>query len=245
MEYFWYTSDTIPEGLGFSHFGTLHLITLAIAAVILLASCLCYRNLGQKGRGVWRKTVALLLVADELFMSIPMMVMGIFHVKYLPFQLCSINIFLILWHAWKPNKALGNFLYTVCIPGALAALITPTWTKLPWLNYMFFHSTSAHILLIMYPLTLTVCGEIKPRLKQVPKSLLLLLALAGLALVLNLCLDTNFMFLMSVTKSNPLYFFQELWGSHLLGFPVIIAGVVLVMYAPIEIYYKVRRKKVA
>lgn len=245
MEYFWYTSDTIPEGLGFSHFGTLHLITLAIAAVILLASCLCYRNLGQKGRGVWRKTVALLLVADELFMSIPMMVMGIFHVKYLPFQLCSINIFLILWHAWKPNKTLGNFLYTVCIPGALAALITPTWTKLPWLNYMFFHSTSAHILLIMYPLTLTVCGEIKPRLKQVPKSLLLLLALAGLALVLNLCLDTNFMFLMSVTKSNPLYFFQELWGSHLLGFPVIIAGVVLVMYAPIEIYYKVRRKKVA
>ena len=213
--------------------------------MILLASCLCYRNLGQKGRGVWRKTVALLLVADELFMSIPMMVMGIFHVKYLPFQLCSINIFLILWHAWKPNKTLGNFLYTVCIPGALAALITPTWTKLPWLNYMFFHSTSAHILLIMYPLTLTVCGEIKPRLKQVPKSLLLLLALAGLALVLNLCLDTNFMFLMSVTKSNPLYFFQELWGSHLLGFPVIIAGVVLVMYAPIEIYYKVRRKKVA
>lgn len=245
MEYFWYTSDTIPKGLGFSHFGTLHLITLAIAAVILLASCLCYRNLGQKGRGVWRKTVALLLVADELFMSIPMMVMGIFHVKYLPFQLCSINIFLILWHAWKPNKTLGNFLYTVCIPGALAALITPTWTKLPWLNYMFFHSTSAHILLIMYPLTLTVCGEIKPRLKQVPKSLLLLLALAGLALVLNLFLDTNFMFLMSVTKSNPLYFFQELWGSHLLGFPVIIAGVVLVMYAPIEIYYKVRRKKVA
>jgi hypothetical integral membrane protein (TIGR02206 family) len=245
MEYFWYTSDTIPEGLGFSHFGSLHLITLAIALVVLITNCLVYRRLGEKGRGVWRKTVALLLVADELFMSIPMMVMGIFHVKYLPFQLCSINIFLILWHAWKPNKTLGNFLYTVCIPGALAALITPTWTKLPWLNYMFFHSTSAHILLIMYPLTLTVCGEIKPRLKQVPKSLLLLLALAGLALVLNLCLDTNFMFLMSVTKSNPLYFFQELWGSHLLGFPVIIAGVVLVMYAPIEIYYQVRRKKVA
>jgi hypothetical integral membrane protein (TIGR02206 family) len=245
MEYFWYTSDTIPEGLGFSHFGTLHLITLVIALAVLIANCLVYRRLAEKGRGVWRKTVALLLVADELFMSIPMMVMGIFHVKYLPFQLCSINIFLILWHAWKPNKTLGNFLYTVCIPGALAALITPTWTKLPWLNYMFFHSTSAHILLIMYPLTLTVCGEIKPRLKQVPKSLLLLLALAGLALVLNLCLDTNFMFLMSVTKSNPLYFFQELWGSHLLGFPVIIAGVVLVMYAPIEIYHKVRRKKVA
>lgn len=245
MEYFWYTSDTIPEGLGFSYFGSLHLITLAISLAVLITNCLVYRRLGEKGRGVWRKTVALLLVADELFMSIPMMVMGIFHVKYLPFQLCSINIFLILWHAWKPNKTLGNFLYTVCIPGALAALITPTWTKLPWLNYMFFHSTSAHILLTMYPLTLTVCGEIKPRLKQVPKSLLLLLALAGLALVLNLCLDTNFMFLMSVTKSNPLYFFQELWGSHLLGFPVIIAGIVLVLYAPIEIYYKMRRKKVA
>lgn len=245
MEYFWYTSDTIPEGLGFSHFGPLHLTTLAIAAVILLASCLCYRKLGQKGRGIWRKTVALLLVADELFMDIPMVVMGIFHVKYLPFQLCSINVFLILWHAWKPNKTVENFLYTVCIPGALAALLAPTWTKLPWLNYMFMHSTSCHILLIMYPLLLTTSGECKPRLKQVPKSLLLLLALAALALCLNLWWDTNFMFLMSVTKSNPLYFFQELWGNHLLGFPVIIAGVLLVMYGPIELYHRLRRKKVA
>lgn len=245
MEYFWYTSDTIPKGLGFSHFDSLHLTTLAIAAVILLVSCLCYRRAGQKGRGIWRKTVALLLVADELFMDIPMIIMGIFHVKYLPFQLCSINVFLILWHAWKPNKTVENFLYTVCIPGALAALLVPTWTKLPWLNYMFLHSTSCHILLILYPLMFTASGECKPRLKQVPRSLLLLLALAALALCLNLWWDTNFMFLMHVTKSNPLYFFQELWGSHLLGFPVIIAAVILVMYGPIELWHRLHRKKVA
>jgi hypothetical integral membrane protein (TIGR02206 family) len=245
MKHFLDTQETIGEGFGFRHFGKQHLGWLAAFVAVTVFFCRRYKTFDANRRKRWRRMAAILLLLNEAFKTVMLMLRGNYRAKYLPLHLCSINIFLILWHAWKPNKTLGNFLYTVCIPGALAALITPTWTKLPWLNYMFFHSTSAHILLIMYPLTLTVCGEIKPRLKQVPKSLLLLLALAGLALVLNLCLDTNFMFLMSVTKSNPLYFFQELWGSHLLGFPVIIAGVVLVMYAPIEIYYKVRRKKVA
>ena len=79
-------------------------------------------------------------------------------------------------------------------------------------------------------------------MKEVPKSLALLVVLAGVALVLNLIWDTNFMFLMSVGKSNPLYWFAKNWGNHLLGFPVIIAALVVMLYVPIELYYKLKKK---
>lgn len=242
MEIFWYTSDTVPDGLGFSLFSSAHLLWLGAFLLITVGCCFLYRRLSPKGRKAFRRMTALLLIADELFKLIPMLVMGVFHVKYLPFQLCSINIFLILWHAWKPNKLLGSFLYTVCIPGAVAALLFPTWTKLPGWNFMRIHSFSVHILLALYPIVLTAAGEIRPRLKEVPRCLLLLLGLACVALVLNLLWDTNFMFLMEVSKGNPLYAFEQMWGNHLLGFPVIIAGVILVMYAPIELYQLVRKK---
>lgn len=243
MDYFWCTSDNIPKGVGFAHFNGLHLTWLAVMLVVTAAFCFLYRRLGHKGRGIWKKSVAYLLIADELFKLIPMISLGTFRLTYLPFQLCSINIFLIVYHAWRPGKLLDNFLYTVCIPGAMAALLFPSWTELPAANYMCIHSFTVHILLVMYPVVLTAAGEIRPELKELPKSMLLLIALAGLALILNLLWDTNFMFLMRADKGNPLYWFGQNWGSHLLGFPVIIAAVIVVLYGPIELYRKLKKKK--
>ena len=73
--------------------------------------------------------------------------------------------------------------------------------------------------------------------------MLLLAALAAVALVLNLLWDTNFMFLMSASKGNPLYWFGQHWGNHLLGFPVLIAAVILVMHIPWCVARKVKIMK--
>ena len=37
---------------------------------------------------------------------------------------------------------------------------------------------------------------------------------------------------------NPLYIFKQLFGSHLIGFPIIISAVVLVMYLPVILLKK-------
>jgi len=41
------------------------------------------------------------------------------------------------------------------------------------------------------------------------------------------------MFLMEAPENSPLYFFETALGNHLLGFPIIIAGIMLVMYLPL------------
>ncbi len=238
MKCFMDTVGTIPDGLGFSHFDALHLAWLAFFVVVVIANFLWYKQLSEQGRSRWRKCVAVLTVLDELFKITVLVIGGNYSWGYLPLHLCSINIFLVAIHAWRPSGILSNFLYTICIPGALAALLFPTWTELPFGNAMHMHSFTVHILLALYPLVLAICGELKPSYRLLPKTLGLLLAMAVVIYGLNLLLDTNFMFLMSADKGNPLYWFEEHWGSHLWGFPVIAAAVLVVMYVPMELWRK-------
>ena len=236
------TSETIPDGVGFAHFDGIHLTWLAVASVVMAANALWYRKLGELGRSRWNKTVAVLLLGNELFKMIMLFIGNRYTPSYLPLHLCSINIFLIAVHAWHPTEMLSNFLYTVCIPGTVAALLFPSWTKLPVLNFMHLHSTTVHIELLMYPLVLAVNGVLKPSAKGIPKCLLLLVGLAAVALVVNLILDTNFMFLMEAEPGNPLYLFEQAFGNHLIGFPILIAAVLVVMYVPMELHRRYKKK---
>ena len=243
MQYFMDTAGTIPDGMGFSQFDALHLGWIGAAVLVWLTVSLLYRRLGEQGRRRMRRAVAALIVADELYKMLFLAIGGRYTVNYLPLHLCSINIILIAIHALRPSKTLDNFLYTVCIPAAIAALLAPTWTELPLANFMHIHSFTVHMLLALYPIMLTAGGDIRPDLRELGKSLLLLIALALPVLGINLLLDTNYMFLIEAEKGNPLYWFETNWGSHLYGFPVLIAGVIAVMYLPMVI--RAMRKKKA
>lgn len=243
MRYFLDTTDSIADGVGFSHYSPIHILWLLFFVALVAVNCIWYRKLGEKGKNNWKKTVAILLILDEIFKDAMLLIGGRFSFAYLPLHLCSINIFLIAIHAYKPFKALGGYLYTVGIPGAMAALLFPTWTSLPFGNFMHLHSFTVHILLAMYPLVLGLSGELAPSLKKLPQYMLWLVGMAIPIYGINLLLDTNFMFLMYAEEGNPLYLFEQMWGNHLLGFPVIIVAVLIVMYVPMEIFRALKRKR--
>lgn len=240
MRYFLDTVETIETGVGFFAFGGLHLIWLVFFIFVLVANCLLFHKLSQSGRNKWKKVIAILIVLDELFKMAMLAIGDRYSAGYLPLHLCSINIFIVAYHAWKPNRTIGAFLYTVCIPGAIAALLFPSWAELPLGNFMHLHSFTIHILLALYPLVLVINGEIQISVRNIPKCLLMLIGMAIPIYLINMILDTNFMFLMSVEEGNPLYLFEQLWGNHLLGYPVIIAGVLVVMYLPVKLYRRIR-----
>lgn len=237
------TVKTIPKGLGFSHFDGTHSAWLFICLVLVVANCIWYRRMDQEGRKKWRILMACLMVANELFKHTMLLIGGRWTVNYLPLHLCSINIFTICYHTWKPSKTLNAFLYTVVIPATAAALLFPTWTKLPVLNFSHLHSFTIHISLIMYPIVLTAGGDIRPEPRDIPKCLLMLAGMAIPIYGVNLLLDTNFMFLMKADKGNPLYYFEQMWGNHLYGFPVLIIAILIVMYVPLVLYRKHKDKK--
>ena len=67
MTYFWETVDTIAPGLGWPHFGPFHLAVLAVFLLLGAVLCRGYCGMDTDKRRRWRRTVALLLVVDELF----------------------------------------------------------------------------------------------------------------------------------------------------------------------------------
>ena len=227
VEHFWDTVDTIGEGFGFSLFGARHLVTLALYIGFAALSCKLYKAADEKKRAQLRGLFAVLLLADEAFKQIGLQIGGNFNWDYLPLHLCSINIFLIALYAWKPSRLLDNFLYFICIPAATAALLFPTWTSLPAANFMFWHSTSVHILLAAYPIMLFSGGDIRPSVRYMGKCFLLLLAMAVPIYCVNLLLDTNFMFLMYAPDGNPLAWFRDHVGYHWIGFPVLLVAALL------------------
>lgn len=241
LKYFLDTVGTIAKGVGFQHYDLCHILWLLVFIIITAVCSIVYRHCNERKRQKFRMGIAALLVIDELFKQVCLQLGDNFKFDYLPLHLCSINILLITIHAIKPSKILDNFLYTVCIPGALAALLFPTWTKLPFENFMHIHSFTVHILLALYPIMLTAGTDIRPAVRDIPKTLGFLGILAVGVYGINLLLDTNFMFLMRAPKGNPLYWFEKTFGEHLIGYPILIALVLLIMYIPIVL--AARRKK--
>lgn len=240
MEYFLDTVETIKDGIGFNYFGSIHLFWLMIFVIFAGVCCYIYRSSNEEKRLKLRKIIAFLIVADELFKTVMLLIGGNYSFKYLPLHLCSINIFIIAYHVYRPSKMLDNFLYSICIPAALAALLFPTWVELPLVNFMHLHSFTIHILLATYPLMLVVGKDICPDIREIPKSILFTVVLAVPIYFINILLHTNFMFLMYAEPGNPLYWFGKNLGFHLLGVPVIEGIVLLVMYLPF--YLKKKRE---
>ena len=241
MQYFLDTTGTIPEGVGFTHYDPLHIAWLIFAIAFIAIVSIVYKNQDAVKRDKTRKILAAALILDELWKMLWLTVGHRYELQYLPLHLCSINIFIIGYHCFRPNKTLDNFLYIVCIPGALAALLFPSWAVLPFANFMHLHSFTVHTLLVAYPAVLLINGELKPDIKVFPKCFALLTVFGFIALGFNLIFDENFMFLMYADPGNPLYVFEQLFGYHWIGFPVIILGILIVMYGIPAIYRKINR----
>lgn len=234
------TVETIKEGMGFNLFGKVHLTWLAAFVALAIAIPTIYRKLSPKARNIMRISVASLILLDEAWKWIFLFIGDRYEHSYLPLHLCSINVFLVAFHIFKRSKLIENFLYAICVPAGIIALLTPSWTALPPANFMHIHSFTIHILLALYPLMLTVGGDIKPDIKMAPKCLALLLGMGVVVLGVNFLCDTNFMFLMRTDDISFLVLFENIFGAHQWAFPILLPIVMVIMYLPVII---INRKK--
>ena len=235
---FFKTKDNIPEGLGFNTFDLTHIVWLLIGALFCVGACILYKKLSARGQKIMLTSLGVYIFFQEMLKNVVVAAVGEFSWGYLPFHLCGINILLIFFDTIKQTKIVRNFLYYFGIPGAALALIFPNWTSQPVWNFFHLHSFIIHILIAMYPLILVTSGQVEMNIKSAFKSLILLVGFAIPVYFLNLLWDTNFMFLMESDSGNPLEFFENLLGSHLWGFPILLPVVIFIMYLPILIVKK-------
>ena len=247
MSEFWYTKSTMdklnPDYLRFEHFSLLHLSITAAFILIIIAAMIFYKKLDQNGKQKFLWTMSVLLIADELWKHIGSFATGQWEWEFVPLHLCSINIFVCVINSIKRDDLTSEILYALCVPGASLALLMPTWTNLPFWNFMSLHSNSVHVLLLMYPLLL-LAGGFRPNFRRLPKVFLVLLFECVPIFFLNKILDTNFFFLNGTANNPVLEILAEIFGKNLyfLGMPFLLVVVWAAMYLPWHIIEKKKSK---
>lgn len=234
--------NVLPHGQGFALWSVPHLAWLAIAAAVTAALCLLYRRLSPRGRRVLEAVIAALLGAGLAARQLVIALQGQASVYFLPLHLCGLAIFIEIWYAVKGGDAAGDILYAACMPGALMALLFPDWVDYPPFCFLSQNSFVTHVLLVAYPVMLTVNGKIRPNAKNLPKVFLFLLILAFPMYVFDRAFSANYMFLNWPSPGSPLEWFAFLGRpGYLLGYLPIAAALWAVLYLPWAIIYKYRK----
>ena len=178
--------------------------------------------------------LTVLLLADELLKDVSSLATGQFVWAFLPFHLCSINLFICVWYALRPNDLAAEVLYALCLPGAAAALLFPSWQAVPLWNVMHLHSSTVHTMLVLFPVLL-LAGGFRPDVRRLPKVFgVFCLDVLAAALVNHLC-GTNFMFLRGSYGNAALGLIEQVFGTgpgYLAGMMLLVLLVWTALYTP-------------
>lgn len=220
--------------LGFELYSLEHIIALVLCTIVFASACRGFLYLGGKGRRKMQLAIGILVLLCEIAREINLAKDGALTIAYLPLHLCSFAVFFTFFHSLKPGQRVGNFIYSICLPGALCALLFPDWTAYPiWCLHSMIGFLS-HTLLVSYAFMNVVSGEIKPQVRLLPWSLLTLVSIAAPVYVFDVIFEVNYMFLIWPLPGTPLQIFADIFGNRLfiIGYIPMIAIAWLVLYLP-------------
>ena len=215
-------------------FGAEHLAILAIIAAVCVVLVITASRLGTTGYRRLEWGVVGLIALTQASAQIGLALNHAYTVADLPLHICNLAVFLSLIYAIKPFKYVGEFLYCLCMPGALFALLFPGWVGLPQTSFFSLNAFVMHTMLFCYPLTLLASKKLRPNFRRLPLCLLILVIAAVPIYFFNQRFHSNFFFLYYAPAGSPLDFFRTYWGTpgYIFGYFPLIAAVWAVLYTP-------------
>ena len=161
---------------------------------------------------------------------------GQFRVAYLPLDLCGLSIFLELAAVYWKNVWLRECVYCLSLPGACLALIFSQLEQAPDAE-LFLHSWICPFM--VYWFSFPFCCVLMVRSDH--RSIVCHSALSALRLhvfrlrfLINIS-ELIFFFLSSPSKGSPLVWFEQIFGNHLIGFPILMGIIWTGMYGSVAI----------
>lgn len=242
MRCFWMEGRDLPAGIGFGLWTGRHFAALGLCAAGIAGYCLWFLHSTKGQRRRIQKGTALALLAGNLLRDLFLFSIGRMSVAYLPLHLCSFAIFVYLLQAFLPKRcsnlagALGEIGAVLLLPGTVCALIFPDWTAYPLWNFMCIHSFLWHAVLVAYPLSLLLSGQVRPTIRHLWYPVVFLVLLVPPIALFNALTGCNYLFIMRPVPGTPLELLQEFLGGYWrVGYAVLVFAVLLLEYFVWEI----------
>ncbi|MCL1935008.1 MAG: TIGR02206 family membrane protein [Defluviitaleaceae bacterium] len=240
--FFAYLGDRRSTSIGFGSFGFIHFLVVFLLAYIIFLMAVIYKNMSDSQRTKMIKNTMNFIVFLEILRHLTFIFIHnwYFNVAYLPLHLCSLMIFVALIHTIKPNKTTGEILYSLGMPGFVAAILFPDWTFYPIINFYPLQAFLIHGVQLAYVVMLLVTREIKPNIKNLWKTVVFILLVAPPIYIFNLRFGTNFLFINQGSENSPLEIFVDIFGNP--GFLIPFVGLLLLVWFFLYLPYNVKFK---
>ena len=234
----WFLSYYIPEEARFSMFGADHFIYMVSGLLLVFGAALSVRKLSERQATILIRATALFLFA---FYFVRAYLWYNYHWSYhfldfVPLHLCIVSGFLFPVLVFTQNKLLWNLSYSVLMPGAVVAIITPENTlnfyhAYGWMPLVYF---VWHVLVVAIPVMQVASGKLVPDIKLFPRVILILGGYAVLVYIFNKKMDSNFLYLNNAARGTPLEFFQDWLGNpgYLIPLAVLVILICFLMFLP-------------
>ena len=240
MSLFWLHRDLLDAmevERGFSLFSAPHLIWLALMGILIISYAVFYRRAEEQTRDNMRKILALFLILFEIFKQCLMVLTGVRPIDNLPLDICSYAEYAILIDAlWPGNGLMKQLMAFAFLPAAFMALLLPTVTVYPPVNFFTMHQFVMHAAIVAYIVARYAAGELRPRYKGLWITLLVFAVLSIPVYHVNAAFGSNYMFLKDPYGNPVLEFLWELSGGNggnLYGLALMILSALVfhIMYA--------------
>ncbi|TFE28588.1 TIGR02206 family membrane protein [Cohnella luojiensis] len=181
--------------MAFEPFSLAHGLGIAMAAIFVLAIVVFRKRLtGKTANRNARYALVATLVSCELSLQAWYGLTDNWGLHSLPFQLCSIMMWLSAMLLLTRNRKLYEIAFFLGIMGAMQAILTPN-LDVTYPQFRFFHFFIAHGAIIGASVFLTVIEGYRPTAASVFRAIGWLHVLAIPAAIANILTGSNFMFL--------------------------------------------------
>ncbi|MCR5157162.1 MAG: YwaF family protein [Butyrivibrio sp.] len=133
----------------------------------------------------------------------------------------------------RMKDVFGEIAFILIMPASFTALLFADWTVYyPVLNFMNIYSYIWHGLLILYPVTLWLGGEIKPSIRHIHYVLLFLCVVVLPIYAFDKHFGCNYFFVNWPVPDSPLSWLASFMGNpgYLVGYAFLTLAVILLMY---------------
>ena len=159
--------DELPQDGGFQLFGWIHIGWLVGIIFVCIVTGYYYRKADAAVQDRILKILTGICLCLELGKDLYLILIGEMGISYLPFEMCGLAIFVELGFAFFHREFLGEIMCVISMPGAMAALLFPDWTRYPLFNYMHINTFLIHGLLVLVPVLVLTSGRYRPSIKRI------------------------------------------------------------------------------
>lgn len=228
MEKFFVHPSLMESSAGYDLFSLTHFIYLLVCTLVIVFFSVWYVKSDQKRRQSIRWLVAsIVLLSQVIRVSASNITIG-FHLSELPLHLCGMSVFLVSYHAWRPNARLSDAIYMLSLPGAIVSLLFLDWSHQYQWNIFTLQSWIVHLMMAVYVIMLLAGHDLHPQRKNILAVATIFALYASGIYVFNKLWNTNFLFLNYPAPGFPMETFSSWLGNP--GYILILLGILLSLW---------------